>query len=218
VGYDLCQACYLGGVLVLKDTQQFDVTKYASIENQFQVGMKKKNYIANIVCILSVFDTKRFKDYTAYLKMVESNRNLKHGNEKRWWHGSALKCQLWKTKKVCGTQGCHVCSILDQGFLMKYANSTRSWGRFGKGLYFAPDAAKSNDYAVGEPNSGIKCLILCKVVVGKAMIYQTDQTTLTQPPPGYDSVLGETGQSLNFPELVIYNDSAILPAYVVFFK
>uniref|UniRef100_A0A6B2LPH1 Poly [ADP-ribose] polymerase n=1 Tax=Arcella intermedia TaxID=1963864 RepID=A0A6B2LPH1_9EUKA len=107
---------------------------------------------------------------------------------------------------------------MDQGFLMKYALTTRSWGRFGKGLYFAPDAAKSNDYAVAEPNSGVKCLILCKVVVGKAMIYRTDQTTLTQPPSGYDSVLGETGQSLNYPELVIYNDRAILPAYVVFYQ
>jgi len=91
-----------------------------------------------------------------------------------------------------------------------------AWGRFGAGLYFAPDAAKSNDYA--QPHKEIRCLILCKVVVGKTMICTQDQPDLLAPPMGYDSVLGEPGGTLNYPEVVIFNEDAILPAYVVFYR
>jgi len=101
---------------------------------------------------------------------------------------------------------------------MKYVNTKNAWGRFGAGLYFAPDAAKSNDYT--QPYNSVRCLILCKVVVGNAKILYQDQSNLKAPPQGFDSVLGKPGGggALNYPELVLFNEDAVLPAYVVFYK
>jgi len=51
----------------------------------------------------------------------------------------------------------------------------------------SPD--RSNDYSYNDSiTSGWKALLLNKVVVGKGMKLTKDDTTLTQPPPGYDSV------------------------------
>ena len=84
-------------------------------------------------------------------------------------------------------------------------------------LSFAPDACKSHDYTADH--QGIRCLLLCKVAVGNAKTYYSDQPTLTGPPSGYNSVLGLAGGGvLNYPELVLYNEDAVLPAYVVFYR
>jgi len=161
-----------------------------------------------------VYNTVRNKEYEKYKTAIAQKNG--DANEKRWWHGSNLACPLWQTRASCNS-ACHICNILNKGFLMKYANTKNSWGRFGAGLYFAPDAAKSNDYT--NPYQNVRCLILCKVVVGKPMIYLQDQPDLTAPPLGYDSVLGETGGgNLNYPELVLFNEDAILPAYAVFYE
>lgn len=188
--------------------------KYISIQKQFTEGMLKKSYTPVLKAIFSVNDKERFKKFEDYKEIV-SAENYGDANERRWWHGTMLGCPLNDNATVC-SGNCHVCSILQKGFLLKYANSTRSWGRFGNGLYFACDAAKSNDYTT--PNKdGIRCLVLCKLIVGKPMIYTQDQTALQAPPTGYHSVLGEKGSSLNFPELVMWNEDGILPAYAVFY-
>jgi len=50
--------------------------------------------------------------------------------------------------------------------------------------------------------------------------FHQDQPTLKAPPQGFDSVLGQpgTGGVLNYPELVLFNEDAILPAYAVFYQ
>ena len=45
----------------------------------------------------------------------------------------------------------------------------------------------------------------------------TDQTHLTAPPWGYDSVYGQAGGSLNYPEVVLNDEEAILPRYVIMY-
>jgi len=84
-------------------------------------------------------------------------------------------------------------------------------------LYFAPDAAKSHDYAT--PNSsGVRCLLLCKVLAGNTYKTKSIKISTPLPPSGYNSVLGEVSPGgLNYPELVVYTDSAVMVCYVVFY-
>jgi len=62
--------------------------------------------------------------------------------------------------------------------------------------------------------------LLNKVVVGNGMKLSQDDTSLTEPPPGYDSVLAEVvpGGSLNYDELVVYKNEAVRPSYLVMYK
>jgi len=41
---------------------------------------------------------------------------------------------------------------------------------------------------------------------------------LTKPPEGYDSVYGIPGKDLNYDELVVYDDDAIRPTYIVMYE
>ena len=73
---------------------------------------------------------------------------------------------------------------------------------YASNIMIFPD--RSNDYSRNNGiTSGWKALLLNKVVVGKGMKLTNDDTTLTQPPPGYDSVgifglvhSGDTDQGL----------------------
>ena len=76
-------------------------------------------------------------------------------------------------------------------------------------------------------------MLLNKVVVGRGYKMTVDNTTLTGPPAGYDSVsvvrwssggalmriqvLGEVGARLNYDELAVYNNDAIRPSYLVMY-
>jgi phage gp45-like len=58
---------------------------------------------------------------------------------------------------------------------------------------------------------------LNKVVVGRGHKLTQDDTSLTAPPTGYDSVLAEIGGSLNHDELVVYTNDAIRPSFLVIY-
>jgi len=217
-GFKWCQQCFApnspgsaSGPITLKPVDQ---AKFQSIESQFQVGMQKKGVSVSIMAIYSVWFPSRNRDYESYKSKIAAANGGK-ANEKRWWHGSHLSCDLITSKSLCKGSSCSICSILSKGFLLQTAGKNFGWTRFGPGLYFAPDAAKSNDYVKGH--NGINCMILCKVVVGRPKIFYDSQPLLTSVPSGYDSILGEVGSVLNYPELVLYDEDAVLPSYVVFY-
>ena len=60
--------------------------------------------------------------------------------------------------------------------------------RFGSGVYTSSTSSKSNDYSSNVKPSKQKAILLNKVVVGKGYKMTQDNTKLTAPPPGYDSV------------------------------
>jgi hypothetical protein len=79
--------------------------------------------------------------------------------------------------------------------------------RFGKGIYTSSTSSKyadtlvqlsaishltehrSNDYTRNPSTSALKAMLLNKVVVGRGQKLLTDNTSLTAPPAGYDSVM-----------------------------
>jgi len=91
-------------------------------------------------------------------------------------------------------------------------------GRFGLGIYTSATSSKSNDYSENKGAfSNNKAFFLTKVVVGKAKKYTTDRPDLSEPPAGFHSVIGEpdTFGTLNYDELIVYREDAVIPAYLI---
>jgi hypothetical protein len=65
-----------------------------------------------------------------------------------------------------------------------------------------------------------KMMLLNKVVVGKGYALTRDAMTLTSPPDGFDSVLGEPSSngSLNYDEVVVYKEEASIPQYLIIYQ
>ena len=88
----------------------------------------------------------------------------------------------------------------------------------GPGFYFALQASKSHEYPPREiqalpPGTHSRSMLLCKVAKGKVFRTERDMDTLTRPPDGFHSVHGVAteGGQLNYDELVVYDEAAILP-------
>ena len=95
---------------------------------------------------------------------------------------------------------------------------------------------RSDSYSRNECTSEWKAVLLNKVVVGRGCRLKVNNTTLTGPPAGYDSVsaipwslfwwdhilsesqiIGEVGIKLNYDEVVVYDNDAIRPSYLVMY-
>jgi len=61
-------------------------------------------------------------------------------------------------------------------------------------------------------------MLLCKVLVGKTYITKVNMVELLSPPRGFHSVTGEPGKDLNYPEVVIWEERAIVPKFIVFYS
>ncbi|KAG7089296.1 hypothetical protein E1B28_010994 [Marasmius oreades] len=163
--------------------------------------------------------------YNTYKSNVEARGQFvaagrSEGNENRRWHGTRRGCQLGDKGQTqfCTSTACSLCCILRTSFDISLWGKKTGWGRFGKGIYTSATSSKSNDYSHNICKSPMKAILLNKVVVGKGCKLTHDNTSLTAPPPGYDSVLAEKGGSLNYDELVVYTNDAIRPSYLVMYE
>ncbi|KAJ7592669.1 hypothetical protein C8J56DRAFT_1127072 [Mycena floridula] len=163
--------------------------------------------------------------YNAYRAAVEGRGHFvasgrSAGNENRRWHGTRRECFVGDKGQTqfCASPSCSLCCILRTSFDLSMWGKKTGWGRFGKGLYTSSTSSKSNDYSHNECKSPFKAILLNKVVVGKGLKLKHDDTSLTQPPGGYDSVLAEKGGSLNYDELVVYTNDAIRPSYLIIYE
>jgi len=104
---------------------------------------------------------------------------------------------------------------------MNHIGKAHKWCRFGRGIYVSSTSSKSNDYVRNEDaaaNSALRAILLNKVLVGKGFKVKTNQVSLSEPPKGYDSVLGEVGSDLNFDETIVYRSDAIIPSYLIMYR
>ena len=100
---------------------------------------------------------------------------------------------------------------------------TARWSMEGLGFYFALNSSKAHEYPIKEmtqrpPGSQRRKMLLCRVATGREFRMKKNlDRGETVPPPGYDSVHGEggTGSTLNWDELVVYSEEAVLPYAVV---
>jgi len=200
---------------------------FQSVKDQFETSWRHQTTKPTVKRIYKVIsDAASLKKYEAYRSAVEARGNFvaagkSAGNENRRWHGTTRECLLGDNgnTNLCSSTTCSLCCILRTSYRLNFSGKKTGWGRFGSGIYTSATSSKSNDYSTNIKPSRYKAIILNKVVVGKGCKMTQDNTTLTAPPPGYDSVLAEVapGGSLNYDELVCYTDDAIRPSYLVIY-
>ena len=159
------------------------------------------------------------------------------GNRRQRFHGTGAKCGFGIDQNTppCGDAACALCSIAAQGFRLSRRGSgpnfarasfaTSSGLRFGPGLYFSATSGKSHDYAGGSElvrqGRRWRTMFLASVAAGKAHLELGESLDIERPPAGHDSVVGETkakGGSLNYDELVVYEEQAALPQYLIVYS
>jgi hypothetical protein len=168
------------------------------------------------------------------------------GNECNTWHGTTRKCKIGDkgTARFCSDPSCSLCCIMKASFDLKFFGKKTKFGRFGVGIYTSETSSKfalvrqsveaaltqfirSDSYSWNDCTSKWKAMLLNKVVVGEGYSLMVNSRSLTKPPTGYDSVsamiliksqvIGEVGVTLNYSEIVVYDNDAIRPSYLVMY-
>jgi len=225
----LCRPCYDDELSRAPTIIQVpgDHKNYKSVELQFKQTWRNNPSCPEVKAVYKVIVPEAsLKQYDQYLDGVEASgqfvaKGKPRGNENRRWHGTTRKCKLGDTgnNTFCSDAGCSLCCIIKTSFDLKFFKAATGWGRFGHGIYTSSTSSKSNDYSKNAGiNSDWKALLLNKVVVGNGKKLTQNDTSLTGPPQGHDSILAEVGGALNYDELVVYNNDAVRPSYLVMYK
>lgn len=148
---------------------------------------------------------KRWQEYKSKLGIHQKVEEL--------YHGTKLMCSI--TGKVCQSEECGICGISIEGFDRRCIRKNITFQRFGHGFYLAPHSSKCHDYTQGK--DGYRAMILFAVLPGKKHTITRTDEKLTLP-PGFDSVYGQPGESLNYPELVLYHPDAALPKCIIMYQ
>jgi len=203
-----------------------DNETYNNVANQFRQSWRHPTPCPKVQEIYKIVERQKTVDkYNAYRDGVEARggfttKNLTSGNQRRRWYGTNRNCNIGDNGRtsLCSSPHCSLCCIIGTSFNIAHSKKT-GWGQFGNGIYTSSTSSKSNDYSKNLASSPRKAALLAYVVVGKAKKFTTDQPTLTQPPAGFDSVIGEASPtgSLNCDELIVYTNDAVRPAYLVMY-
>ncbi|KAH8827663.1 hypothetical protein DL96DRAFT_1599850 [Flagelloscypha sp. PMI_526] len=146
------------------------------------------------------------------------------GNERRRFHGTTRACQVGEhdaATRLCRSSLCSLCGILRSSFNIDLFGANRGAGRFGRGIYSTSVSSKADDYSRNcLPSCRTKAVILANVAIGNGLKLIHDMPFLLGPPRGYNSILGEPafGGSLNHDEVVVYNNDAIRPSFLIMYS
>jgi len=178
--------------------------EWQTVSNMFHSTMpmidkKTKRELNKIVRITKLYhpDNKKLFDASTEKTMTNHKDNpILHYLDitKLLWHGTGGT----NPDVIFNVQGC---------FVPAYASDACLWG---KGCYFASDAAYSANYAYTAPN-GNKVLLLVEVVVGQ-VIQCLENNALFDIPVGYDSLVGYRHGAWIY---VVYRDARALPVYEI---
>jgi len=219
-----CQAIIEANAPMIVEVPEEHET-FKSVASQFEKSWRHQTSCPTVRAVYKVISTQQNLDkYEAYKDSVEArgqflNANRTAGNENRRWHGTGRQCDLGDKgcTLLCSSQSCSLCCIVRTSYDLNLFGKKTGWGRFGSGIYTSSTSSKSNDYSKNTSSSKWKAVLLNKVVVGKGYKMLRDSPLMTAPPAGYDSVLAEVGGTLKYDELVVYNDDAVRPSYLVMY-
>lgn len=111
-----------------------------------------------------------------------------------------------------GTSAGNIQKILRTGLIIPRMAAHGS--RFGRGIYFADHAQRSQNYA--SSRRGWKCLFIADVALGTQYVSKYDDSSLTEAPRGYDSVWGQNSYG-GLDEFIVYTTmQQTIRALVVF--
>lgn len=201
---------------------------YVEVEKYFREGWrhpnKKRPRIHTIFRIaLPERMLKPFHKYretvAAELDAESDDSDSELANEQLLFHGTTRCCLLGddtRSTRICTLRQCSLCCVIRYSFDVKRCGSKHRFKRFGKGIYTTSCSSKADDYTANQDDiSNLRALLLSRVVVGNPYRRQQNATGLTEPPPGYHSVVGEPGIDLNYEETVVFHNDAIRPAYLI---
>ncbi|KAJ3557059.1 hypothetical protein NM688_g1676 [Phlebia brevispora] len=211
------------------------------VTSQFRFQWLHGTPLPRIVKIWKLFGTRELTDrFMKYKLEVERRIEQLGGNSRRRWHGTTRACDLGdndRATEFCQDQECCVCSIIRTSFDKAQFGARTNFGRFGAGIYTSATSSKvrsllvfieyaslpipqetlqANDY-VATKRSTYKAMLLCEVIMGNAVKLTVNHPHLTSPPRGYDSVVGEPGDDLNYDESIVYRNDAIRPLFLVIY-
>jgi hypothetical protein len=199
--------------------------RYKSVASQFQRKWLHNTQCPEVRAIYKIVNTtKNLKKYEKYRDRVEEKHQFvsqgrSYANEHRRWHGTTRECTIGDEGETefCSDPSCSLCCIMKTTFDLSVSAKKTNFRRFGMGIYTSSTSSKTDTYSRNGSTSTWKAMLLSRVVVGRGYKMTADNTTLTKPPAGFDSILGEVGASLNYDELVVYNNDAIRPSYLVMY-
>ncbi|KAF8840109.1 hypothetical protein BDN67DRAFT_878560, partial [Paxillus ammoniavirescens] len=176
------------------------------------------------------------RDFERYRNEVEARGHYKRkglfaGNEQKRFRCAARACTLGERGNLdpCDSQICELCETICCGFephlidpVSKTCDRNGIGIRLGAGIYTSHASSKADEYAVNrhDPDSSVKAMLVCRVVIGKPYKTQIENPTLRSPPPGFDCVFGKPGWRSEFEEdeYVVYDPDAIRAAYLVLYE
>eukprot|EP01126_Amoeba_proteus_P040943 TRINITY_DN4392_c0_g2_i11.p1 TRINITY_DN4392_c0_g2~~TRINITY_DN4392_c0_g2_i11.p1 ORF type:complete len:293 (-),score=22.05 TRINITY_DN4392_c0_g2_i11:72-950(-) len=189
--------------------------QYTRVSNLFLASWIKNLDIKNLLKVRGVL---RVENPLWEMTYDLEKSNFQNPNERELWHGTGVHCKIYSCKSICSHTDCALCRIVTNNFSLSKAQSNIRWGRFGNGIYFAPNSSKSHDYNTNSEVDDVRAMLLCKVIMGTTFVTRDNHCHLIHPPSGYDSVTGEVGNALNYPECVVWNEKRILTTHLVFYS
>ncbi|XP_074159822.1 protein mono-ADP-ribosyltransferase PARP4 isoform X2 [Sminthopsis crassicaudata] len=165
----------------------------------------QKNSGKNLVDILNVYRIGRVHETVEFQSKLGNVQSLLHG-----------------------TPGRNIVGILSRGLLLPkrlvedHGIERTDFGNLGSGIYFSDSLSTGNKYSQPNKTNGTRFLVVCDVALGCCMNLLKRDFSLTEPPPGYDSVHGirRTEQIISDfedDEFVVYNTSQVKMKYLVKF-
>ncbi len=205
----ICSWCdgYIGSIKVVDNAQE-----YATVSSIFTKSWIK-GICPKILRIYSICNPVLQSRWEAYKLTLGIYKESEQD-----FHGTPLSCDIMSQPlSLCKQPICGICGITSTGMDPNSISSDiKDFQRFGKGFYLAPHSSKCNDYAI-QNSKGNKGMLLCDVLPGRKYKQTIDDRHLQGPPSGYHSVLGEEGERLNYPEIVVYNENAVMPRYIIIY-
>ncbi|KAG9030649.1 hypothetical protein FRB95_003664 [Tulasnella sp. JGI-2019a] len=207
-------------------------SKFRDIAGQFYESWRHDDEPVPIVQrIYKIIQSEELmKRYFTYRESVEAHgtfteRRMASGNERRRWYGTGRSCNLGddaKRTKLCSSDDCGVCGIIRTSFTLSGAVTVDhgNTGELdGQGVNVSSTSSKFHDYVKDHQtsNSLYLSLLLTTVIAGEGYKTLTDGESLSKPPSGYHSTLREVGDIINYDEIVVYNEDAIRPAWLIIY-
>ncbi|KZT64766.1 ADP-ribosylation [Daedalea quercina L-15889] len=198
------------------------MASFRDVSKQFRSQWKHPTPVPTVVRIWKIYCDKGHTDeFSRYKHAIERKTGFTGGNSKRRFHGTVRACTVGDSvnqQELCRSTACSLCCIIRTSFHIAKAGQRTNFGRFGAGIYTSATSSKANDYVDECGGSPFKAMLLSDVVMGRAVKMAIGDEDLTQPPAGYDSVIGEPGNDLNYDEAIVYKNEAIRPLFLVIYK
>ncbi|XP_074246642.1 protein mono-ADP-ribosyltransferase PARP4-like isoform X2 [Saimiri boliviensis] len=181
---------------VEKNTEEFLRVRQEVLQN---------NHSKSPVDISQIFRVGRVNETTEFLSKL--------GNVRRLLHGSPVR---------------NIVGILCRGLLLPKVVEDRGVqrtdvGNLGSGIYFSDSLSTSIKYSHPGETDGTRLLLICDVALGKCMDLHKKDFSLTEAPPGYDSVHGVSQTAsvttdFEDDEFVVYKTNQVKMKYIIKFS